>query len=110
MEEEDGGGGSPDAKRRRGFTRRETVEKLKELEGNVTAAVGENIDPTLQNQVPIFLFPDAMVSDLTPFDLSDQDLLVCEDRVERLERVKTALERRFPWAVISPSIHRMLMK
>ena len=43
MEEEVGEGGSPDAKRRRGFTRRETVEKLKELEGNVTAAVGENI-------------------------------------------------------------------
>ena len=35
-----------------------------------------------------------MVSDLTPFDLSDQDLLVCEDRVERLERVRTVLERR----------------
>ena len=32
-----------------------------------------------------------MVSDLTPFDSSD---LVYEDRVERLERVKTALERR----------------
>ena len=41
MAEEDGGGG-PDAKRRRAFTRRETLEKLKELEGNVTAAVGEN--------------------------------------------------------------------
>ena len=45
MEKEDGGGGSPDAKRKRGFTRRETVEKLKELVGNVFAAVCENIDP-----------------------------------------------------------------
>ena len=41
MEEEDGRGGSPDAKRRRGFTRRETLKKLAELEGNVAAAVGE---------------------------------------------------------------------
>ena len=40
MAEEEGGGG-PDAKRRRAFTRRETLEKLKELEGNVTAAVGD---------------------------------------------------------------------
>ena len=40
MAEEDDGGGGP-AKRRRAFTRRETLEKLAELEGNVTAAVGE---------------------------------------------------------------------
>ena len=39
MAEEDDGGGP--AKRRRAFTRRETLEKLAELEGNVTAAVGE---------------------------------------------------------------------
>ena len=39
---EDDGGGSPDAKRRRAFTRKETLEKLKELDGNVAAAVGEN--------------------------------------------------------------------
>ena len=35
-----------------------------------------------------------MVSDLTPFDMSDEDVLVCEDKVEGLERVRTALERR----------------
>ena len=34
---------------------------------------------------------DAMVSDLTPFD---EDVSVYEDRVERLERVSTAVERR----------------
>ena len=37
---EDEDGGVP-AKRRRAFTRRETLEKLEELEGNVAAVVGE---------------------------------------------------------------------
>ena len=40
MAEEGDGGGGP-AKRRRAFTRRETLEKLEELEGNVAAVVGE---------------------------------------------------------------------
>ena len=40
MMAEEGDGGGP-AKRRRAFTRRETLEKLEELEGNVAAVVGE---------------------------------------------------------------------
>ena len=51
MEEaEEGGRGSPDAKRRRAFTKREALERLKELEGNVVAAVGEN-DSSIQHCV-----------------------------------------------------------
>ena len=37
MTEEDDGGGP--AKRRRAFTRRETLEKLEELEGNVVGEI-----------------------------------------------------------------------
>ena len=35
-----------------------------------------------------------MVSDLTPFDMSDEEVTLCEDRVERLEKVSSALYRR----------------
>ena len=46
------GGDGPEAKRRKAFTKRETLQKLEELGDNVSKAVSE------------------MVSDLSPFDVN----------------------------------------
>ena len=46
------GGDGPEAKRRKAFTKRETLQKLEELGNNVSLAVSE------------------MVSDLSPFDVN----------------------------------------
>ena len=53
MADEDDGG--IPAKRKRAFTRRETLEKLAELEGNVAAAVGE-INWLIHSHENIFWF------------------------------------------------------
>ena len=48
------GGDGPEAKRRKAFTKRETLQKLEELGDNVSKAVSE------------------MVSDLSPFDVNGE--------------------------------------
>ena len=50
------GGDGPEAKRRKAFTKRETLQRLEELGDNVSKAVNE------------------MVSDLSPFDVNDENV------------------------------------
>ena len=89
MMAEEGDGGGP-AKRRRAFTRRETLEKLEELEGNVAAVVGE-IDFGLWLNFTHIFHLGAMVSDLTPFD---ENVIDYEVRIEKLASVNNSLQNK----------------
>ena len=67
------GGDGPEAKRRKAFTKRETLQKLDELGDNVSKAVRE------------------MVSDLSPFDIDDENVTAYEERVNKLDKVASSL-------------------
>ena len=71
MELEEGDG--PEAKRRKEFSKRETLQKLEELGDNVQKAASE------------------MVSDLSPFDVNDQNVEAYDERIEKLDKVATCL-------------------
>ena len=74
METEEGNG--PEAKRRKSFSKRETLQQLEELGDNVQRAASE------------------MVSDLSPFDVNDTNVEAYEDRIEKLARVTKALSAK----------------
>ena len=114
METEDGN--EPEAKRRKSFSKRETLQKLEELGDNVQKAASE------------------MVSELSPFDVNDTDVEAYEEKIEKLEKISKSLAAKiyrlkddikkakkfrktpevltlingFPRAVVSPSVHRIL--
>ena len=69
-------GDGPEAKRRKSFTKRETLQKLDELGNNVSMAVSE------------------MVSDLSPFDVNDENVNAFEDRIDKLDQVASSLTRK----------------
>ena len=70
------GGDGPEAKRRKAFTKRETLQKLEELGNNVSLAVSE------------------MVSDLSPFDVNDENVGAFEERNDKLDKVASSLTRK----------------
>ena len=72
MEAEEG----PEAKRRKGFTKNEALEKLKESGDNVNNAVKQ------------------IVSELTPFDLNDENIEDFEVRIQKLEEVSDSLKKK----------------
>ena len=61
----------PDVKRRKSFSKREIVQKLEEFGNNVQRAANE------------------IVSDLTPFDVTDPNL---EDHEEKLEKIESVVK------------------
>ena len=63
------GGDGPEAKRRKAFTKRETLQRLEELGDNVTKAVSE------------------MVSDLSPFDVNSENLTAYDEQIEKIDKV-----------------------
>ena len=67
---------SPDPKRKKFYTKKEALEKLDDCEQNVSKAVSE------------------MVADLSPFDVTDDNITCFEDRLDRLEKVSSALTAR----------------
>ena len=67
------GGDGPEAKRRKAFTKRETLQKLEELGDNVSKAVSE------------------MVSDLSPFDVNGENVTDYENHIEKLDKVASSL-------------------
>ena len=67
------GGDGPEAKRRKAFTKRETLQRLEELGDNVSKAVSE------------------MVSDLSPFDVNGENVTDYEDHIEKLDKVASSL-------------------
>ena len=67
------GGDGPEAKRRKAFTKRETLQRLEELGDNVSKAVSE------------------MVSDLSPFDVNGENVTAYEDNIEKLDKVAGSL-------------------
>ena len=71
MENEEGN--EPEAKRRKSFSKRETLQKLEELGDNVQKAASE------------------MVSDLSPFDVNDTNVELYEERIEKLEKISKSL-------------------
>ena len=71
METEEGN--EPEAKRRKSFSKRETLQKLEELGDNVQKAASE------------------MVSDLSPFDVNDTNVELYEERIEKLEKISKSL-------------------
>ena len=64
----------PEAKRKKYFTKREIADKLKGNENDVKKVV------------------DEMIEELCPFDVNDNDALIIEDRIERLEKVSRTLQ------------------
>ena len=62
-------GSSPEAKRKKSYTRKEILEKLEECENDVTRAVNE------------------IVADINPHDMTDINLEDFEDKVEKLGKV-----------------------
>ena len=66
----------PTAKTRREFTKSEALEKLEKNEDVVKKVVEE------------------MIEELTPFNMSDSDALLLEDRLERLENISKALSSK----------------
>ena len=67
------GGDGPEAKRRKAFTKRETLQRLEELGDNVTKAVSE------------------MVSDLSPFDVNSENVTAYAEQVEKIDKVASSL-------------------
>ena len=67
------GGDGPEAKRRKAFTKRETLQRLEELGDNVTKAVSE------------------MVSDLSPFDVNSENLTAYDEQIEKIDKVASSL-------------------
>ena len=67
------GGDGPEAKRRKAFTKRETLQRLEELGDNVTKAVSE------------------MVSDLSPFDVNSENLTAYDEQIEKMDKVASSL-------------------
>ena len=65
---------SPDPKMKNSYSKKEALEKLKECENNVSQAV------------------DEMVSDLSPFDVTNESVKCVGDRIDRLD--KLLLEKR----------------
>ena len=65
----------PEAKRRKGFTKNEALEKLKESGDNVNNAVKQ------------------IVSELTPFDVNDENIEDFEVRIQKLEDVSDSLKK-----------------
>ena len=63
----------PDVKRRKSFSKREIVQKLEEFGNNVQRAANE------------------IVSDLTPFDVTDPNLEDHEEKLEKIESVAKSL-------------------
>ena len=59
----------PEAKRRNTFTQRETLDKLSACEDHVTKVV------------------EVMVPDLSPFDVTDENVTGLEERIDRLGKV-----------------------
>ena len=71
METEEGN--EPEAKRRKSFSKRETLQKLEELGDNVQKAASE------------------MVSDLSPFDVNDTNVEAYEEKIEKLDKISKSL-------------------
>ena len=67
------GGDGSEAKRRKAFTKRETLQKLEELGNNVSKAVSE------------------MVSDLSPFEVNGENVTAYEENIEKLDKVASSL-------------------
>ena len=65
-----------ETKRKKTFTKKETLEKLKECENNVKKAV------------------EVILSELSPFDVTDENITCYEERLDRLEKVSSSLTRR----------------
>lgn len=66
----------PEKKRRKSYSRGEILEKLTDCENDVTRAVSD------------------IVSDLSPFDVTDDNVLAVEDRLERLDKVSGNLKTK----------------
>ena len=66
----------PEAKRRRAFSKRETLEILEKCEDNFSKAA------------------DVIISDLSPFDVTDEDETAIDNRLERLDKVATSLKNK----------------
>ena len=69
-------GGEPEVKRKKTYTKKEILEKLEECENDVKRAV------------------DEIVSDISPFDMSDINVNDFEDKVERLGKVSKNLSAK----------------
>ena len=65
-----------ETKRKKTFTKKETLEKLKECENNVKKAV------------------EVILSELSPFDVTDENITCYKERLDRLEKVSSSLSRR----------------
>ena len=65
-----------ETKRKKTFTKKETLEKLKECENRVKKAV------------------EVILSELSPFDVTDENITCYEERLDRLEKVSSSLTRR----------------
>ena len=65
-----------ETKRKKTFTKKETLEKLKECENNVKKAV------------------EVILSELSPFDVTYENITCYEERLDRLEKVSSSLTRR----------------
>ena len=66
----------PEFKRKKTFSKKEALEKLKEYEDNVSKTV------------------EMMLTELSPFDVTDEDVINFEDRVERLGKVSSSLSSK----------------
>ena len=66
----------PEVKRKKTFSKKEALEKLKKCEDNVAKTV------------------EMMLTELSPFDVTDEDVINFEDRVERLGKVSSSLSSK----------------
>ena len=66
----------PEVKRKKTFSKKEALEKLKKCEDNVSKTV------------------EMMLTELSPFDVTDEDVINFEDRVERLSKVSSSLSSK----------------
>ena len=66
----------PKAKRKKCISLKEALDKLKDSENNVSKAC------------------EAIVEDISPFDVNDQEVILIEDRIERLQKVSVSLQTK----------------
>ena len=72
----DPGDYDPEVMRKKTFSKKEALEMFKECEDNVSKTV------------------EMMLTELSPFDVTDEDVINFEDRVERLGKVSSSLSSK----------------
>ena len=77
--DDDGAEPAQESKRRKKFTRSEVLQMLKDNESDVRRVA------------------DQMCEELVPFDMSDEDELQLDDRLERMKKESLNLEKRIDY-------------